>query len=68
MSLDPDALRQLRDELGSVEPGVRAAALARLEVVIGESAREIIAEALVSENPEVRARAELLIARLDSSN
>jgi hypothetical protein len=67
MSLDPDELRRLRGDLRSVDPAVRAGALVRLQAIIGEGAREVIAEALVSENPEVRERAELLLARLEGA-
>lgn len=64
MPLDAEALRRLRSELRSEDPAVRAEAAARLEQVIGESSRALVAEALASDDPEVRARAERLLARL----
>jgi hypothetical protein len=64
MPLDPEALRRLRSDLRSEDASVRAEALARIEQVIGESSRALVAEALASDDPEVRAHAERLLERL----
>lgn len=61
----PDDLEALRAGLESDDPVVRARALKHLEAVIAERAHEVVAEALESENPQVRAQAEALRARLD---
>jgi HEAT repeat protein len=64
LSPGPDELEALRAGLESNDPAVRARALERLEAVVSERAAEVVAEALQSENPEVRAHAEALRTRL----
>ena len=66
MSPGRDELQALRVELESDDHDVRARALERLEAVIAERAREVVAEALQSENPQVREQADALQARLKS--
>ena len=64
MSAEAEALRALRADLRSADPAVRDAAFARVAEVLGTSVREIVAEALSSDNPEVREAAEGLLVRL----
>ena len=64
MSADPEALRVLRADLHSADPAVRDAAFARVGEVLSASVREVVAEALASDNPEVREAAEGLLVRL----
>ncbi|MDZ4167181.1 MAG: HEAT repeat domain-containing protein [Coriobacteriia bacterium] len=61
---DPDALEALRTDLRSADPAIQARAVAQLGDVVGQSARDIVTEALASDNPEVREAAERLLARL----
>lgn len=61
----PDDLGTLRAALASDDAAQRARALELLEAVIAERAHEVVAEALESENPQVREQAETLRARLD---
>jgi HEAT repeat protein len=61
---DADEIRRLREELRATDPAQRVAAMSRLGEVLSESARAIVAEALASDNAEVREAAEALLARL----
>jgi HEAT repeat protein len=61
---DRDALEEIRVGLRSADPAVHARAVAGLGDVVGQSARDILAEALASDNPEVREAAERLASRL----
>ena len=61
MPLSADDLRQLQVELRSDDPGVRAAAVERASAAIDATVMSIVSQALLSENPEVRAKAIELI-------
>ena len=61
---DRDALEQLRTDLRSDDAATRSAAIERLGGIVGAGTREVIAEALASDNPEVREAAERLLQRL----
>lgn len=61
---DRDALDQLRADLRSPDPRTRSAAIEQLGGIVGAGTREIIAEAVASDNPEVREAAERLLQRL----
>jgi hypothetical protein len=67
MSLDAAELRHLRAELRSPDSGRRAAVVAELMRVIGPGAATLLAEALASESPEVRAQADALLERMAAS-
>jgi flagellar capping protein FliD len=64
MPLDADDLRQLQADLRSEDPVVRAAAVGRASEAIDATVMSVVAQALLSENPEVRAKAVALIDRL----
>lgn len=64
MPFDPAELRRLREELRSEDAEMRTRAVARLGEVLDSGTREIVAEALASDNPEVRAAAERLMERI----
>lgn len=61
MSLDADDLRRLKADLRSDDPGVRAAAVERSSAAIDATVMSIVSQALLSENPDVRAKAIELI-------
>jgi HEAT repeat protein len=64
MPLDPAELRRLREDLRCEDADTRTRAIARLGEVLDSGTREIVAEALASDNPEVRAAAERLMERI----
>ena len=61
---DRDTLEDMRAALRSDDPAVRAGAMERLGDLLSGSVREIVAEAVASENPEVREAAERLLLRV----
>lgn len=61
MPLNADDLRRLQTDLRSEDPSVRTAAVERASEAIDATVMSIVSQALLSENPEVRARAIELI-------
>ncbi|MBN1192824.1 MAG: hypothetical protein JXA36_03925 [Coriobacteriia bacterium] len=66
MSLSPDELRSLKEDLRSDDPTVREAAVERASEVIDSTVMRVISEALLSDNPEVRQRAVELFDKLQA--
>jgi len=64
MPLDADDLRRLKDDLRSEDPVVRAEAMTRAAEAIDATVVSVVAQALLSENPEVRERAVALLDTL----
>jgi hypothetical protein len=64
MTLSADDLRRLQADLRSEDPAVRADAFERASEVIDATVLSVVAQALVSENPEVQAKAVELMNRL----
>jgi HEAT repeat protein len=61
MPLDRDELLELKAHLRSADPAVRTAAIEHAAEVVGHTITAVVAEALDSDNPEVRARALALL-------
>ena len=61
---DRAELDALREDLRAEDPARREAAFARITGLMSDSVRSIVAEALQSENPDVREAAEHLLMRL----
>lgn len=61
MALSVDDLRRIQADLRSEDPAVRAEAVKRAAEAIDASVMSIVSQALLSENPEVRAKAIELI-------
>ena len=64
MSLSADDLRRLKDDLRAEDAEVRAEAIARASEAIDATVMSVVAQALLSDNPEVRAKAVDLMDRL----
>jgi hypothetical protein len=61
---EPAELEALRADLRSDDLARRDAAFARITELMSDSVRAIVAEALQSDNPDVREAAEQLLLRL----
>jgi HEAT repeat protein len=61
---DRDTLEEMRAALRSDDPAIRAGAMEQLGDLLSDSVRAIVAEAMASENPEVREAAERLLVRI----
>lgn len=64
MPFDIEELRRLQEELRSADASVRARAVERAREKVDAAVMDVLTCALASENPEVRARALVLVDRL----